>query len=98
MFKIDVEGWEARVLDGATTALERRATFIIETGDETARVIGEDASTVLQRFFRNDYSAWEVRTTGELIGRTLPELEARVANYLCVANEQHHIVKALGLA
>jgi GalNAc5-diNAcBac-PP-undecaprenol beta-1,3-glucosyltransferase len=99
VFKVDVEGWEARVLDGAATALEqKRATFILETGDDTAHAIGEDASTVLQRFFRNDYSVWEVRTTGELTQRTLPEIEARVANYLCVGNEQHQVIEALGLA
>lgn len=62
LIKIDVEGYEARVLDGAKQVLasESPPFIIIETGDRLANAIGETASSVLERLFSAGYQLWNI--------------------------------------
>jgi hypothetical protein len=83
--KIDVEGYEARVLDGASRLLSGvPAPFIlIETADRMADQIGESARKVLGRLEAHGYVLYRldelepvaVRTTAAAAG-------GKLANYL----------------
>jgi FkbM family methyltransferase len=85
LIKIDVEGYEARVLDGAKEILtgETPPFVIIETGDRLADAIGESARSVLDRLFQADYRLWCIgeKDAGleEITGKKVP---GELNNYL----------------
>lgn len=85
--KIDVEGAEAFVLDGAEKLLSgaHPPVVVIETGDGMAKAIGETAGSVLGRMFRHGYRIFQM---DELLPRlreiTAESVPPGVANYLCV--------------
>ena len=60
--KIDVEGYEAAVLDGARHTLDGfpYACWLIETGDRLSDQLGECAASVLDRFFARGYRVFRI--------------------------------------
>lgn len=90
IIKIDVEGAEAWVLDGAHTTLTRseRPVLIIETGDRLAEVIGESARSVLGRLFNLDFRVFQLRDdTGCLLEVDADKISPLLCNYLAVPIE-----------
>jgi len=89
LVKIDVEGYEARVLDGASQLLQNSTvSFIIETADRIADRIGESARSVIERMFKFGYTIFLIPETGPLacldsVDKVRPDL----ANYLCIASK-----------
>jgi hypothetical protein len=86
LVKIDVEGYEARVLDGALRLLSRspQPAIIIETGDRLADCIGESARSVLERLFSVGYAVYQIPSDGGLIQESLAGVCGELRNYLCV--------------
>ncbi|MFN4299842.1 MAG: FkbM family methyltransferase [Thermaurantimonas sp.] len=69
--KIDVEGAEAKVLQGATQlAAQQRTWFMVEMHSPPELPMKENASLVLHWCRRNSYRAWYMRDAAEL---TAPE-------------------------
>lgn len=87
LVKIDVEGAEALVLDGATTLLDGPAppAVILETADRLADQIDEAASSVLARLFRRNYRVFRIpETSGPLRPITPDRVSGELANYVAV--------------
>ena len=85
LIKVDVEGYEARVLDGATRLLagNPRPFVVLETGDRLADQIGESARSVLGRLEALGYRLYRLeeqalRAETSSVSRAGGEL----ANYL----------------
>jgi len=90
LIKIDVEGAESLVLDGANITLTRpeRPILIIETGDRLAEVIGESARSVLGRLFDRNFRVFRLRNEAEcLLEIDVDEIPSSVCNYLAVPAE-----------
>lgn len=91
LVKIDVEGFESLVLDGASAALTcpEPPIFIVETGDRLADQLGESASTVLDRFFGRGYRVFRIpQSTGGFLLETNPgHVSGELANYLAIHNK-----------
>jgi FkbM family methyltransferase len=69
--KLDVEGYEDRVLDGASRLLERSETiFICELNDELLRSNGSSADALIARFLGAGYAGWS--DAGAALGRHDP--------------------------
>lgn len=62
IIKIDVEGAEALVLDGAKQTLHApdAPVVLLETGHHSASVLGETADTVLNRLLKMGYRVFEI--------------------------------------
>jgi len=87
VIKIDVEGFEARVLDGAKRILggHRPPHVLIETGDRLASEIGESASTVLARLVGAGYRLFRVHERPPALEAVDPRDDvSALANYLGV--------------
>jgi FkbM family methyltransferase len=91
LIKVDVEGYEARVLDGASRLLQSSTVcFIIETADRIADRIGESARSVLDRLFRLGYNVFFVPEIGHLVFlESVDKVRPDLANYLCIASKSH---------
>jgi FkbM family methyltransferase len=87
LMKIDVEGAEALVLDGAEALLDSPMppAVIIETADRLADHIQETAHSVLARLFRRGFHVfWIPETGGRLQPITLDAVTGDLANYLAI--------------
>ena len=85
LVKIDVEGAEALVLDGASALLatQPQPVVIVETGDRLARDIGESARSVLSRLSARDYKIYGVHErTGALTPMPPNASSPAVGNYV----------------
>lgn len=62
LVKVDVEGYEARVLDGAKALMHsaKPPVWIIETADRLADQLNESAATVVGRLIAAGYEIWEL--------------------------------------
>jgi FkbM family methyltransferase len=87
--KIDVEGAEARVLDGAIQTLENdRPIVIIETADRLAENIGETAVSVLRRLVDRDYRILRVdEQLHRLIDTPITHVRPQLSNYVGIPIE-----------
>jgi FkbM family methyltransferase len=86
LMKIDVEGYEARVLDGAHHLL-RSATppaLIIETGDRLADQIGESAASVLGRLTQLGYELFRLPERGFVDPTPVSGITGKLNNYFCI--------------
>jgi FkbM family methyltransferase len=85
--KIDVEGAEALVLDGAGALLDSATppAVIIETGDRLAEQILETASSVLARLARRGFQLFRIpEAGGRLQSVALERVGGELANYVAV--------------
>jgi FkbM family methyltransferase len=85
--KIDVEGAEALVLDGAGALLDSATppAVIIETADRLADQIQESASSVLARLFRRGFQVFRIPEAGGRLQSIVPErVSGDLANYVAV--------------
>jgi len=92
LIKIDVEGAESLVLDGASNLLDEfRPTLVIETGDRGADQLGESARSVLDRLFRRDYVVFLLDPL-HLVPVPIDPASVRshVANYAALPRESPH--------
>ena len=82
--KIDVEGFEAKVLDGAAGLLSgpRPPVVIIETADRLAEHIGESASSVLERLLARNYLLYVIPEDGPLVPVMPDRISGDMLNYL----------------
>ena len=73
--KIDVEGAEALVLDGAvkTISSEGAPLFVIETGDRMASQLGESARSVLSRLYSKGYRIFRLDEAPTRLVELTPE-------------------------
>jgi hypothetical protein len=101
--KIDVEGYEARVLDGAAGILRSAQPpfVVIETADRLADTIGESARSVLGRLLRAGYRIWRIPDVGRSL-EAVPEnkISPELNNYLA-AHPTHSrfatVLRAVGV-
>lgn len=87
VMKVDVEGAEALVLDGAQALLDGASApaVIIETADRLADRIDETASSVLARLFRRDYAIFRIPEASGRLQRMTPEqVNGDLANYVAI--------------
>lgn len=85
LIKIDVEGYEARVLDGASRLLatDPRPFVVLETGDRLADLIGESARSVLGRLEAMGYQLYRLDESSSRAERTTAaEAGGELGNYL----------------
>jgi FkbM family methyltransferase len=85
--KIDVEGAEALVLDGAVALLDNVTppVVIIETADRLADQIQETASSVLARLFQRGFQIFRIpEIGGHLQLVTADRVSGELANYVAV--------------
>jgi FkbM family methyltransferase len=83
--KVDVEGYEARVLDGAKELLDCGCypVWLVETADRLSDRIGETAASVVHRLTSRGYELWRVPDTGQVQKQTSP-IAGELANYCAV--------------
>jgi FkbM family methyltransferase len=85
--KIDVEGAEALVLDGAEALLHSATppAVIIETADRLADQLQETAGTVLTRLFQRDFQVYRIPEAGGRLQRIAPDqVSGELANYVAI--------------
>ena len=86
LVKIDVEGYEAGVLDGAQQTLASiRPMVMIETGDRLADQLRESARSVLARLVKAGYRLHRIHPDRPLELVTLDDVTGELANYWAVA-------------
>jgi FkbM family methyltransferase len=75
LIKLDVDGYEGRVLRGARNVLARfHPTIILELGDYTLAAVGDSVRTVASELMAQGYSLYHERTF-----ERIPDMEALVA-------------------
>ena len=99
LVKVDVEGAEAWVLDGAISCRKTvpAPIWIIETGDRLAEQIGESANTVLKRFSEEGYLLFNLEEGGTLISVDFTKINGELANYVAVHQSSNHYGQILAL-
>jgi len=99
VIKIDVEGAEAWVLDGAVSTLTNPnpPVVIIETGDRLADRIGESARSVLKRLYDLNYKIFLLKDTLPhiLLEVIYPEIPSSVENYIAIPKNSPKFDKIL---
>ncbi len=103
LIKVDVEGYEARVLDGATSLLGASRPFVVlETGDRLADQIGESAKSVLGRLEAMGYQLYRLEEQSlRAEATTVAQAGGELANYLAAhpANGNlSSVLQALGFS
>lgn len=92
--KIDVEGCEALVLDGASETLGGvpSSCWIVETGDRLADQLGECAASVLDRLFSRGYRVFRISESPVALLEIEPGLTTRqLADYLGIHRDSPRI-------
>lgn len=100
VLKIDVEGAECLVLDGAKDLLHAgpaQPIVIIETGDRLANESGESALSVLQRLLDEGYRVWEVPPDGRAEAEEVPRpvVWSGVRNYVAIPHDNERLPRIL---
>ncbi|MGA7731719.1 MAG: FkbM family methyltransferase [Chloroflexia bacterium] len=98
--KIDVEGCEALVLDGARSLLDATMppAFIVETGDRLADELGESALSVLNRFFTRGFRVFTIEDRPFSLIEVSPHAASgELANYLAIHESAYAYARLLSL-
>lgn len=87
--KLDVEGGELEVLQGASSVLKKfRPIFICEVLDATTQVWGYNAREIVLMFQRHDFRVFEIQRDGSIIRHEIKDRYPDVRNYLAVPEER----------
>lgn len=87
VIKVDVEGCESLVLDGASSVFDAPESpiWIIETGDRLANQLGESAAKVLNRLFARGYRVFLIPDAETRLSEVTPgNVAGELSNYLCI--------------
>jgi FkbM family methyltransferase len=86
LIKIDVEGCEALVLDGAarTLAALPPPVWIFETGDRLANQLGESAASVIRRFVDRGYRVFRISGDDAPAEVDVERVHCELADYVAV--------------
>jgi FkbM family methyltransferase len=89
LVKLDVEGGELEVLQGASSVLAKfRPIFICEVLDATTQVWGYNAREIVLMFKRHDFRLFEIQLDGSIVPHEIKDHYPDVRNYLAVPEEQ----------
>jgi FkbM family methyltransferase len=100
LLKIDVEGAEALVLDGAAAHLDgpSRPIIIMETADRLADQIGESTSSVLARLFRRSSRVFAlVESRLGLREADAGAVLGELGNYLAIPEDSPRLGRIAGI-
>ncbi|MGD0178977.1 MAG: FkbM family methyltransferase [Terriglobales bacterium] len=87
--KLDVEGGELEVLQGASNVLTKfRPVFICEVLDAATHAWGYEAREIVLKFQSFGYSWFEIRPDGSIIPHEIEDHYPDVRNYLAVPSER----------
>ena len=87
--KLDVEGGELEVLQGASSVLKKfRPIFICEVLDATTQVWGYNAREIVLMFQRHDFRVFEIQLDGSIVPHEIKDHYPDVRNYLAVPEER----------
>ncbi len=89
LVKLDVEGGELEVLEGASMVLAKfRPVFICEVLDATTQAWGYDAREIVLEFQRRDFRLFEIQLDGSIVPHEVKDHYPEVRNYLAVPKER----------
>jgi FkbM family methyltransferase len=89
LVKLDVEGGELEVLQGASSVLAKfRPIFICEVLDATTQVWGYNAREIVLMFQRFDFQIFEAQLDGSIVPHEIKDHYPDVRNYLAVPRER----------
>jgi FkbM family methyltransferase len=89
LVKLDVEGAELEVLQGASIVLAKfRPIFICEVLDATTQVWGYNAREIVLMFQSFDFQIFEARLDGSIVPHEVKDHYPEVRNYLAVPKER----------
>jgi FkbM family methyltransferase len=87
--KLDVEGGELEVLEGASMVLAKfRPLFICEVLDATTQAWGYDAREIVLKFKKHDFRLFEIQLDGSVVPHEIKNHYPDVRNYLAVPEER----------
>lgn len=86
LLKIDVEGYECFVLEGAESTLSRTTCVFIEAWDELTLRYGYRAADVLEMLRRKGFHVFRHDPAGGLLDEIGTDVGSRLANYLAMRN------------
>jgi FkbM family methyltransferase len=89
LVKLDVEGAELEVLQGASIVLAKfRPIFICEVLDVTTQVWGYNAREIVLMFQKFDFQIFEAQLDGSIVPHEVKDHYPEVRNYLAVPKER----------
>jgi FkbM family methyltransferase len=87
--KLDVEGGELEVLQGASSVIAKfRPTFICEVLDATTQTWGYNAREIVLTFQRFDFKLFEAQPDGSIVPHEIKDHYPDVRNYVAVPRER----------
>ena len=100
LIKVDVEGYEAPVIDGAARLMSRatQPSWVFETGDRLAEQIGESVTSVIDRFVGYSYRIFKIADDSvPLTEIRASDIGGELGNYLAVPSGSRRLSRILGL-
>ena len=89
LVKLDVEGGEREVLQGASTVLAKfRPIFICEVLDATTQAWGYEAREIIQFLESLGFNWFDIRSDGSISPHTTREHYPEIRNYVAVPKEK----------
>ena len=89
LVKLDVEGGEREVLEGASLVLTKfRPTFICEVLDATTQAWGYDAREIMLLLRRFDFEWFDICSDGSLMAHQIRDHYPDIRNYVAVPKEK----------
>ena len=89
LVKLDVEGGEREVLEGASLVLtEFRPTFICEVLDATTQAWGYEAREIMLMLRRFEFEWFDICSDGSLVAHNIRDHYPDIRNYVAVPREK----------